>query len=141
MEPEEIYDVLMTQLISAANGYDPYYKDKLRKVAKVIQHVAVNRHLEFDCTRHLRMLVRAGFLGTVAQKTEDGESPVTNYSRLAAWPPPAGYFEGPPIGAAYYLQKWFRYNLQMWIESRMRELESNVGVYFLEGWGRITRKI
>ena len=53
MEPEEIYDVLMTQLISAANGYDPYYKDKLRKVAKVIQHVAVNRRMEFDCTRHL----------------------------------------------------------------------------------------
>ncbi len=74
MEPEEIYDVLMAQLVSAVNGYDPCYKDKLRKVVEVIQHelpkqkqfssTLVRRHLEFDGTRHLRLLVRAGFLRT-----------------------------------------------------------------------------
>jgi hypothetical protein len=42
--------------------------------------------------------------------------------------------EGTPIGVAYYVQKWFRFNLQQWITSRMRELESNEGVYSLEGW-------
>src|ERR1041384_490701 len=29
----------------------------------------------------------------------------------AAWPPPAEFFKGSPIGLAYYLQKWFRFGL------------------------------
>ena len=71
MEPEEIYDVLMTHLISAVNGYDPNYKEKLKEVVDTIQHelprqkkfaaALVNQHLGFDCARHLRLLVRAVF--------------------------------------------------------------------------------
>ena len=44
------------------------------------------------------------------------------------------------IGLAYYLQTWFRFNLQEWITRRSRELESKEGVYSLEAWneGRAT---
>jgi len=35
---------------------------------------------------------------------------------------------------AHYIQKWFRFKLQEWIVSRMREVESKEGVYSLEGW-------
>jgi len=72
MEPEEIYDILTGLLLAAINGFDPCYKDKLKQVAEVIDHelskqrqfsaAIVNRHLEFDGVRHLRLLVRAGFL-------------------------------------------------------------------------------
>ena len=37
---------------------------------------------------------------------------------------------------AHYIQKWFRFKLQEWIVSRMREIESKEGVYSLEGWTR-----
>lgn len=48
--------------------------------------------------------------------------------------PAAAFFEGTPIGVAYYVQRWFRYGLQEWIHKRMRELESKEGVYSRESW-------
>jgi hypothetical protein len=132
MEAEEIYDVLMSQLIETLQGYDPDYKIKIQRVTGVIQRELrrqkqfgaddVNGDLEFDCARHLRVLARGGFLEVV---------PGGGYTRSASWPPPAEYFEGKPIGVAYYLQKWFRYGLQDWISKRMRELETKEGVYSL----------
>jgi hypothetical protein len=52
------------------------------------------------------------------------------------WPPPAEFHngDGGVIGLAYYLQKWFRFNLQDWIARHSRELEAKEGVYSLEGW-------
>jgi hypothetical protein len=133
----------MAQLVTAVNGYDPFYKDKLRKVVEVIQHellkqkqfsaALVNRHLEFGGTRHLRLLVRAGFLQIAGRTDEKDAEDAVQYRKLEAWPPPAAYFEGAPIGAAYYIQKWFRFRLVEWIIARMRELESKEGVYSLEG--------
>jgi hypothetical protein len=38
------------------------------------------------------------------------------------------------VGVAHYIQKWFRFKLQEWIVSRMREVESKEGVYSIEGW-------
>jgi hypothetical protein len=80
METEEVYDVLMEQLIAALNGYDPSYKEKAKLVAEAIDDglskqkqfsaVNVNRYLEFDCARHLRMLARAGFLQVVPGREE-----------------------------------------------------------------------
>jgi hypothetical protein len=141
MEVEEVYDVLMEHLIAAVNGYDPNYKAKVKLAVEAINHelpkqkqfsaADVNRHLDFDCARHLRLLARAYFLQKVPGRAEKG---LPEYRRLAAWPPPADFFGGTPIGAAYYIQKWFRYGLQGWITKRMRELESKEGVYSLEGW-------
>jgi hypothetical protein len=72
METEEIYDVLMEQFLRAAAKYDPRYGDKLKQVVEVIEnalskypgfHAAdVQRHVEFDCHRYLRLLCRRGFL-------------------------------------------------------------------------------
>src|SRR5450432_561966 len=89
-----------------------------------------DRHLEFDCARHLRLLARTGFLEVVPAKWPEAPE----YIRLEAWPPAAAFFEGTPIGVAYYVQRWFRYGLQEWIHKRMRELESKEGVYSLESW-------
>jgi hypothetical protein len=136
----EFYDVLMEQLIRAVNGYeyDPNYKDKVRVVVEAIENelskqkqlraTDVNRHLEFDSNRYLRLLCRCGFLQTVP-----GGKEKRVYSRMETWPPTPDFLEGTPIGLAYYLQKWFRYNLQDWITRRMREVESKEGVYSLEG--------
>jgi hypothetical protein len=84
-----------------------------------------------DCTRHLRLLARSGFLEVVSAKYPTPQE----FKRLASWPPPANFFEGAPIGVTYYLQRWFRFGLQEWIHKRMRELESKEGVYSLENRG------
>jgi hypothetical protein len=72
MDTEEIYDVLISILIAAVNGYDPHYKDKVKLVVEKIDHelsksqeftvADVNRYLDIDCDRHIRMLCRVGFL-------------------------------------------------------------------------------
>ena len=142
MELEEIYDVLMEQLVAAINGYDPCYKAKVKKVIEVINSelskrkqfraLDVRRHLEFDCDKHLRLLCRRGFLEVVpAGEGDEG----ARFQRLV-WPPPVEFTEGDGdiIGLAYYLQKWFRFGLQEWITKRSRELEAKEGVYSLEGW-------
>ena len=65
----------------------------------------VRRHVEFDCDKHVRLLVRRGFL-QVVPGGEGGEG-----ARLEqlAWPPPVEFTEGDGdvIGLAYYVQKWF----------------------------------
>jgi hypothetical protein len=110
---DEIYDILMEQLIRAIRQYDPNYSDKTRQVVEVINDklsnfeqitiLDVNRHLEFDAAGHLRMLVRRGHLEKVA---EPGGS--QSYVRNAAlWPPNPNIYSH-PVGITYCIQKWFR---------------------------------
>jgi hypothetical protein len=66
----------------------------------------IERHVGIDSRRYIRLLVRVGFLRTVP--AEEGGK----VGRSDPWPPPAEFFKGSPIGIAYYLQKWFRFNLQ-----------------------------
>lgn len=72
METEEVYDVLMEQLVRAINQYDPTYTEKVKLVVEAIDNelskrtqfavIDVNRYLEFDCSRHMRLLCRRRFL-------------------------------------------------------------------------------
>ena len=72
METEEVYDVLMEQLVATVKGYDPAYTEKVRMAVEVIENelrkrkqfsfADVNRHLEFDCNRYIRLLGSLGFL-------------------------------------------------------------------------------
>ena len=72
METEEVYDVLMEQLVATVKGYDPAYTEKVCMVVEAIQNelskrkqfsfADVDRHLEFDCNRYIRLLGRLGFL-------------------------------------------------------------------------------
>jgi len=74
METEEVYDVLMEQLVATIKGYDPAYTEKVRMAVEVIENelrkrkqfsfADVGRHLEFDCNRCIRLLGRLGFLKT-----------------------------------------------------------------------------
>ena len=72
METEEIYDVLMELLVTTIHKYDPDYKTKVKRVVETIDHelsqrrqftfADVNRYLDLDCHRYLRLLGRVGFL-------------------------------------------------------------------------------
>jgi hypothetical protein len=107
METEEIYDVLMEQLLAAAAKYDPHYTDKIKQVVGVIEHALsgiteffaadVDRHLQFTCHRHLRLLCRRGFL--VSQSRKEQKRVV--YQRTESWPPPARstFFRGLDVRA------------------------------------------
>ena len=78
METEEIYDILMEQMIATINKYDPTYTDKVRLVVEVIENelsknkqfsfADVNSHLDFDCNRCIRLLGRLGFLKSEPQR-------------------------------------------------------------------------
>jgi DNA-directed RNA polymerase specialized sigma24 family protein len=135
METEEIYNVLMGQLLAAIRGYDPDYTAKVKLVAETIDHelskqrefsaADVGRYVEFDCDRHLSLLRRKGFLDATAAEGKKA----AGYLRAAAWPPPGTFFKSGPIGFTYYIQTWFRYGLQAWIHDRMGELETKDGVY------------
>ena len=71
METEEIYDVLMEQLVATIKGYDPQYTEKVRLAVEAIENglstqkqfsfADVDRHLDFDCHRYIRLLGRLGF--------------------------------------------------------------------------------
>ena len=108
MDSGEVYDVLMQQFLVAVAKYDPDYNEKIRLVAECIKHelqkykqirtIDANRHLEFDCDRHLRFLARRGFLEAV--KGKDGK--ISGWKRSELWPPRAGFFQTRPIGFAHY---------------------------------------
>ena len=137
MATEEIYDVLMEQLLKAIRKYDPDYSEKTREVFNAIHEklsrfpqftvLDVNRHLGFDGLGHLRMLVRRGHLETVLGP----QGRVAAYRRKV-WPPEPKLFNGGPIGLTYCIQTWFRYYLQQWIDNAMSEIESREGVYSLD---------
>jgi hypothetical protein len=126
MDSGEVYDVLMQKFLEAVAKYDPEYTQKVKRVAECIDHELstykqirscdIGRHLDDDCDRYLRLLARRGFLSTV--KGKDGK--VSGWVRSEQWPPPAEFFESGAIGLAYYLQTWFRYYVQQWIEARQR---------------------
>ena len=128
MGTEEIYAVLMEQLVAAIGKYDPEYTKKVKLVVETIDgelskqnqfSVAdVGRHLELDCDRYIRLLCRRGFLAAVKEKRKR----ITGFRRTDAWPPPAAFFESGAIGITYYLQTWFRFYLQQWIDESMSRL-------------------
>jgi len=86
METEEIYDILMEQLVATVKGYDPTYTDKVKLLVEAIEHglsnrkqfsfADVNRHLDFDCDRYIRLLGRLGFVLSEAQRPAGSSSPV-----------------------------------------------------------------
>ena len=77
METEEMYDVLMEQLVCAIKQYDPNYTEKVKRIVEIIAHelsertrftvADVTRHLEFDSDRYIRLLCRRGFPASQAQ--------------------------------------------------------------------------
>ena len=131
----EVYDILMEQFLDAVAKYDPEYTEKVKLVVECMNHELstykqvrtcdLERHLDIDSNRYLRLLCRRGFLASL--KGKDGK--ISGWVRSGQWPPPAAFFQSGAIGFAYYLQTWFRYYLQQWIEKRMYQLEAKDGVY------------
>jgi len=135
---DEIYDVLMEQLLKAAKKYDPLYSDKVAEVVAILKKKKpcgddfsideLNQHLDFDGTRFVRILCRHGFL----EPAPEVGCPRRYRRKAAAWPPPAKYLHAGPIGFTYYLQTWFRYYLQQYIEHGRSEIETKEGIYSLD---------
>jgi hypothetical protein len=83
METEEIYDILMSQMVATIKGYDPTYTEKVKRLVEVIQNelseksslnfADVNRYLDFDCNRYIRLLGRLGFLSPAPAGLEHKE--------------------------------------------------------------------
>lgn len=125
----------MQKFLEAVSKYDPEYTTKVKEVVDRIDHefpkykqvraVDINRHLDYDCDRYLRLLSRRGFLSAV--KGKDGK--IAGWERSPLWPPPVEFFQSGAIGFTYYVQTWFQYYLQQFIESRLREVEAREGVY------------
>lgn len=127
-DSNDIYDTLMMCLLKAIRKYDPFYTDKLRRLIGVISDTEkdqivlaedIAKQLDFDCSGLLRMLVSHDFLAT-----QKANKKILGYQRLDAWPPPADKFGVDVIGFTYFVQKWFRYYLQSYIERATDELEA-----------------
>ena len=77
IDTPEIYDILMGHLVATIKGYDPAYTEKVKLLVEVIENelstrkqfsfADVNRHLDFDCNRYIRLLGRLGFLSSAPQ--------------------------------------------------------------------------
>jgi len=130
MDSGEVYDILMEQFLDAVAKYDPEYTEKVKLVVECMNHELstykqvrtcdIERHLDIDSNRYLRLLCRRGFLASL--KGKDGK--ISGWVRSGQWPPPAAFFQSGAIGFAYYLQTWFRYYLQQWIEKWHPETDS-----------------
>ena len=78
MDTEEIYDILMAMLVATIKSYDPAYIEKVKKLVEVIDHellkrrkftfADINRYVDFDCDRHIRLLGRVGVLCSEAPR-------------------------------------------------------------------------
>ena len=65
--------------------------------------VDVNRYLEFDSGRYLRLLCRRGFIVAVYSENKR----IAGYTRSeSAWPPPREFFERGAFGLAYYISMY-----------------------------------
>ena len=101
METEEIDDVLMAQLLRAVAKYDPKYTEKVQVVVEALDEKLpqcgqftlsdINRHVEFDCNRYLRLLCRHGYLTPATGKAK-------GYVRGGSWPPDEKFFRSRPPG-------------------------------------------
>jgi hypothetical protein len=138
MDQAEVYDQLMMCVVKSVKMYDPFYTQKVKVVVDVVRKDLIEKntftahdvsaHTGSDATRYLRLLSKRLFLVS-HPATEQGEA---RFSRADAWPPPASFFEGGPVGLTYFISKWFRYFLIDWISWRMGEIETKEGVLQLE---------
>jgi hypothetical protein len=88
-------------------------KAKVKRVVETVNHefskrksfsaADVNRHLDIDRHRYIRLLGRLGFL-----RKEEGAEKTANYIRTDSWRPRVEFLKGTPIGIAYYLPIVFR---------------------------------
>jgi hypothetical protein len=97
MDTKEVYDVLMEQLMRAIKQYDPTYTEKVKLVVEAINHelsqrtqfagADVNRYLEFDCSRHIRLLCRRGFLTSYEKTGLEEEGTFSGAPAKVCWRP------------------------------------------------------
>ena len=154
LDPEEIYEILISLLLRVATQYDPDYSNKIAQIVSLLSDTPlgsvprlneheqlksatlftageIRRYLDFDCDRHCGMLCRRGFLIDAGKQEGAG---LRYRKNPEAWPPPASFLNSGPVGFTYYLSKWFRYSLQQYVTSAMSELEAREGIYSLEGY-------
>jgi len=123
-------------LLRALRKYDPEYGKKTKQICEAIKREKrlqfsfedVGRHVEFNPTRYLHLLVRRGLLVSV----KDEKNKITGFRRTDSRPPNPSIFSDQPIGLVYFVQKQFRYYLHQHILEQMRLLETRVDLMQLE---------
>jgi len=124
----DIYDILNTLLLRCVKKYDPYYVDKVREIVKIIQRVRkkhftiadIDKKVKFDPTGAIRLLARKGYIKAVRGVGKK----LIGYKITKEWPPNKAFLSSGPVGFVYYIQMWFRYYLQEYIDSQMDTLEA-----------------
>jgi hypothetical protein len=86
--------------------------------------------VDFNPRRFLRWMTRNGLLEAV-RDPENNAHPIVGF-RLAAWPPKPSVLNAKPIGLAYHIYRWFGSELQTYITSKMKEVETAEGLIQLD---------
>jgi len=133
----DVYDILNIQLLRAFNKYDPCYAKKVHKIIKAIKKLlkgkyftidAVSKKVKFDASSGIRVLSRNGFIKAV----RDSKKKLLGYQITKVWPPTDSFLNAGPIGCVYFVQMWFRYYLQNYIDEQMKTLEARANEKMLQ---------
>lgn len=132
----DLYDVLNTLLLRCVKKYDPTYVDKVRSIVKLVNRLqkkltpkqkkdllltidVVTKKVKFDATGGVRLLARKGYIKAVRGKSKK----LIGYKTTKAWPPSKEFLSSGPVGFVYFVQIWFRYYLQEFIDDQMKTME------------------
>jgi hypothetical protein len=125
--PTEIYDILNTLLLRCVKKFDPNYGIKVQDVVKIVQKILkkkcfivqdIEKKVKFDPVGPIRWLARNEYIKAVRGPGKK----LIGYKITKLWPPAPDVF-AKPVGFVYFVQTWFRYYLQEYIDDQMKTLE------------------
>jgi hypothetical protein len=125
----DVYDILNLLLLRCVKKYDPTYVDKVKDIVKIIQRLRkskfipltqIGKKVKFDPTGSVRLLARKEYIKAV----RGAGKKLMGYKVTKLWPPSKEFLSSGPIGFVYFVQTWFRYYLQEYIDDQMKTLEA-----------------
>lgn len=125
----DIYDILNTLLLRCVKKYDPTYVDKVRTIVKIVNRIKKRKYftvdtiaeeVKFDPTGGVRLLARKAFIKAIRGSGKK----LIGYKITKSWPPSKEFLSSGPVGFVYFVQTWFRYYLQEYIDDQMKTLEA-----------------
>jgi len=125
----DVYDILNLLLLRCVKKYDPSYVDKVKDIVKIIKKLSKNKYItlqqiagkvKFDPTGSVRLLARKEYIKAVRGSGKK----LLGYKVTKLWPPSKEFLSSGPIGFVYFVQTWFRYYLQEYIDDQMKTLEA-----------------
>jgi hypothetical protein len=124
----DVYDILNVLLLRCVKKYDPNYVDKVRDIVKVIQKIRkkqftieyIAKKVSFNPTGGIRLLARKEYIKAIRGPRKK----LIGYKITKSWPPSQEFLSSGPVGFVYFIQTWFRYYLQEYIDEQMKTIEA-----------------